>query len=258
MIAIILIRQGTSLHVMKALIVAYGQVNSIGEDRHQPGLLRFGGKEVIGHTLDNIGSLVDETLILSNREDAERYRRCVHGMDYKVKVEAYDGPSDPTYVYSAGLSMKGDTDDVVAIADDNLFLFSLDGLIHTFQEVDSSVMAVRHISDIDGSVSSPDANYGRCLFDKSTGKVIHTSYSFGPPQQIRSDFVALDIYLVHHRFVGELKSMMKDPRVRPDDIIRKSTQSFYAWVAGEGPWWDVGKPHLRRQAEEYFSRIREP
>ena len=237
---------------MKGLIVAYGERDSRGKDRlSEPrGLLKFGGKEVIRHTLDRFEEIgcVDETSLIIHPKNREQYEKSL-GNDKRVRIAEYSGPSDPVFVYINAFKKIGPDSDILAVADDNLFDFSLSGLVECFNYAGTNVLAVRNIEFMPGCSGS---DFGRCTFSDE-GKVIEASYSFGPPKDIDSKWATLDIYLMHKKTISSLLEDVRNPSAYPQQMIDKYATDFHAWIKNDGFWADVGKPGMRREAERYFS-----
>lgn len=233
---------------MKALINAYGKTDSLNQDRlHEVrGLVRFRGKPVIQHTLDKLSEIGVKAPILMyiNPEHREAYQRFFHKKAYSVNLKEYSGNSNPLAAYFSGLQELGD-DNVLLLADDNIFDFSLKGLLDRFAEVDDNVLAVQ---DLENVVSgNPNLNFGRCQVNEK-GRITKASYSFDSSTRIDAPKVIFDIYLIHKKripFFLALRNNLAEAAI-------SWWKDFYVWEP-VGFWADIGKPELRRRAEEHFS-----
>jgi hypothetical protein len=121
-------------------------------------------------------------------------------------------------------------------------LVKIGGKPVVFREVHDNTLAVMNPASI---TNSPDKlNFGRCLLD-SRGKVISASHSFDPRTRIKSGEVIIDLYLFHPKRASSLGKM-------PDPALFWY-KDFYGYQVPQGSFWaDVGKPELRKKAEEHF------
>lgn len=120
---------------MKAFINCVGKHDSLGQDRISEirGLVEFGGKPTIVHTLDNLANLnVEEPiLVYTNKEHYQTYKKSLK--DYPVNIQPYNGLKNPLIVYYNAMKQFAG-EHIILIADDNLFDFSLEGLVETFKQ----------------------------------------------------------------------------------------------------------------------------
>jgi len=237
---------------MKGVINAVGTVDSLGKDRlgEVRGLVYFGGKPVVLHTLEKFDEIgIDKSVVLVNPEHQKAYQDELGKISPDVEVLAYERPQDPLSVYFNGLRiLQGDH--ILTVADDNIFDFSLSGLLKRFKEVDDNVLAVR---DMEKIVSGQeDLNLGECEVDNS-GKVIKAGHSFDPSTKSISGKVILDIYLVHEKRVPFFVNFLGNEHPTVEDAVSQWYKDFHAWEP-EGFWADIGKPPLRKLAEEHFSK----
>jgi NDP-sugar pyrophosphorylase family protein len=240
---------------MKAFINAYGTVDSLGNDRStEPrGLIRIGGKPVIQHTLDRLAELdlQEPVLLCVNANHREIYEKALRRQTRpRVEMRVYKAENaNQLLVYLARLRELG-SDHVLALADDNIFDFSLQGLVDRFYEVDDNVVAVRDISAL-GIPGEEDLNFGRCEHDES-GRITNASYSFCQETRLAAGKVLLDIHVIHRRWIPHYEALWK----RGEEGLLEGMQTwwngFYVWEPANGFWADVGKSTLRERAEMYF------
>ena len=236
---------------MKGLINAIGEIDSLGGDRTGEirGLVKFRGKPVVSYIIKRMKEAgASEVLVLANEEHAEKYRSALYFSQH-VRVLGC-GVMSPFFAYMHGFrKLKGD--DVLAVADDNLFDFSLAGMVGRFQEVDDNVLAVRDLELVTNAEEAERLNFGRVVTDAS-GKVTSASFSFAPQTQLKEGKIALDIYLIHRKRIPQFERMMAHADL--DYATKNWWKNFHAVVINEGFWADIGKPELRRRAEEYFEK----
>jgi len=237
---------------MKAFINCVGKQDSLGQDRISEirGLVEFGGKPAIVHTLDNISKLNinDPILVYTNKEHYQTYKNVLK--DYPVNIQSYNGLKEPLIVYYNAIKQLAG-EHILLTADDNLFDFSLEGLVETFKQKDDNVLAARELSKIIEPPSAQSLNFGTCRISED-GKVKAASHSFDPSTSLDSKNVILDLYLIHEKrtqYFFEL-AKKKDLSFAAHNWFR----DFYAWIPKEGFWVDIGKPALREIANNYFNK----
>jgi len=231
---------------MKTLINACGTKDSLNQDRANEirGLIKFGGKPVVTHTLDKLVEIDNnQTIILTNPEHKSAYETTLENTQYSVEVCDYHGPSNPMLVYLEGLK-RLEGDHVLLIADDNLFDFSLQGLIKKFYEVDDNTLVARNTSIVENNNT---LNFGKCQID-SKGKITSASYSFAPSTFLEEGLTICDIYLVHEKRIQGFLDFSS-----LEDAEKEWFKDFYASETNNGFWADIGKESLRNQAEKYFN-----
>lgn len=236
---------------MRGLINVVGENDSFGRNRTGEirGLVKFAGKPVILHTIDKMRETeVGKVLVLVNQKHVQEYGKALAG-EKDITVQGCDVMS-PFFAYMHGLKqLKGD--DVLAVADDNLFDFSLTKLIKGFRRVDSNVLAVRDLEFVASADEVEKLNFGRVIIDDK-GKVTSASFSFASQTRLKDGKIALDIYLIHRRRIPQFERMIAKGDL--DYVAKNWWKDFYAIVINEGFWADIGKPELRRKAEEYFGK----
>ncbi|RJQ17318.1 hypothetical protein C4573_04670 [Candidatus Woesearchaeota archaeon] len=236
---------------MRAFINAYGAKDSLGNDRVSEirGLLHFGGKPVIQHTLERLAdiNITPPVLVYVNKEHEQSYRAMLSQTPVPVDIQVPSGPTDPVNMYVSGLSQLGIDEHALILADDNLFDFSLAGLLKEMERVQSNAVAVRHFSGF------PSGKFNFATCNLQGGRLIDGSYSFANPGT-EHPFVILDIYGVHKQHIPGFVRY-KGPNAPPiEQLAREWFKDFHAWLP-KGFWADIGKPVLRQKAEEYFKKL---
>jgi len=234
---------------MKGLVNAIGENDSLGGDRTGEirGLVRFRGKPVVSYILERMKEVgVGEVLVLANKEHEDEYKKALAEEKY-VTVQGCCVMS-PLVAYMLGFKqLMGD--DVLAVADDNLFDFSLAEMVRKFQEVDDNVLAVRDLEFVASAEEAERLNFGRVVIGDN-GKITSASFSFAPQTRLRDGKIALDIYLINRRRIPQFQRMIAKGDL--DYAAKNWWKDFYGMVINKGFWADIGKPELRRKAEEYF------
>jgi NDP-sugar pyrophosphorylase family protein len=244
---------------MRAFINAVGNKDSLGSDRASEirGLVGFGGKSVTSHNLDKLEPLGINGPVLvyvnpSHKSAYDDFARNNSGLP--VRIVPYSGPSDSLLVYCAALAEHADGDDILLMADDNLFDFSLEPMVEKFRSVNDNVIAVRDIGQICSEDEEPAMNFGKCSFDER-GKVTGASYSFAPQTFMDSHRVLLDLHIVHRERIPYFLDLGSRGESGLPQAVHTWWRDFYVWKASKGFWADIGKPSLRRKAEEYFGKV---
>ncbi len=241
---------------MRVFVNAYGKIDSLGKDRLKEarGLIRFGNKPVIQHILDGLAEIKmqEPVLLYVNPEHKKLYEEFSgQNPKYGLEIKEYEGNSNPLVVYFKGLRELSD-DNVLLLADDNLYDFSLQGLVQRFEEVNDNVIAVRDLSRI-SIEDNVDLNFGMCEYDER-GKVTNASYSFLPETKLNAQKIVLDISIVHKKRIPFFVQLYEMGEKGVIEGSKMWWRDFYVWESKNGFWADIGKAQLRREAETYFSK----
>lgn len=238
---------------MDGLIIACGKKDSLGKDRFiEPrGLLRFNSREVIVHTVDKMADVgVTSVGIITEHGLREQYEAIFekHRGACSVHVEESSGLDSITaYIYGALKFFRGEP--LIAIADDNLFTFSLAPLIESALRRDKSVLAVRDRSMIDGNPEK--LNLGEVVVDPY-GRIKRFRDSFTNAKKLHSRLIALDIWVFHPSTISLMTSLLKKDTPSAT-LIETFLNNLFGHEINDGFWADVGKEPLRRSADLYFS-----
>lgn len=203
--------------------------------------MKFGGKAVVANTIERMGEIgIASPLVLTNPEHASAYDHALRG--YSAEVKPYVGnPMSFAVLASAFHQLKGE--DILLVADDNVFDFSLEEMAKKFERVNDNVLAVKALDEI------PDweqLNLGTC--NVAGDKITYATFSFSPVKQEPVNLGILDLYMIHHKRIVDFGKMLSDPV----KAINEWWHDFYAWKP-TGFWADICKPVLRKEAERYFS-----
>ena len=239
---------------MNGLIIACGKKDSLGNDRlmNPRGLMCFGKREVVAHIVDKMADVgVSSVWIIVEQGLREAYETVFK--KYKsgctVYIEEFSGlESVPAYIYGALRFSHGAP--LVAIADDNLFTFSLAPLVESALRRDKSVLAVRDRSAIDGDAAQ--MNLGEVVVDRN-GKITKFRDSFTDAGILHSRLIALDIWVFHPCTVALIDALLKK-NTPLASLTKTFINNLSCYEMNDGFWADVGKKSLRHSASLYFSK----
>src|SRR3989344_903614 len=159
---------------MKGLIIAYGEKDSLGNDRiAEPRALQiFGGQPVIMYTLKRLREVdVDTVTVMVNPSQHDMFQKALGNVPCNVAVVDYHGEPDMFHAYFSGIELLGCNEPIIALADDNLIDFSLESIVHRSRQTGSNVVAVRNLRMIGEQEDVAQTNFGICTVD-AAGKII--------------------------------------------------------------------------------------
>ena len=245
---------------IKALILAAGyatRLYPLTKDKPKP-LLPIAGKPIIEHIIYRIDELeaVDTIYVVTNDKFYNNFIDWRKGFEGKKEIKIIN---DNTKSNEDRLGAVGDMhfviskekvdDDLLVIAGDNLFEFSLRDMCSLFNEKSSTVVAFRDLGD-----KSLIANkLGTAHLDEA-GKILE--FKEKPPEP-KSSLAATACYLFTKDDLVELERCIKQNK-KPDnsgDFVRHLSERkhVYAFVFEE-KWFDIGSHEQLKEAHEYFSR----
>jgi len=245
---------------MKAIILAAGYATRLYPltlTTPKP-LLTVGGIPMIEHIINKIEEIneVDHIYIVTNNKFYE------HFQDWKENVSSSKSIiiiNDNTIANEDRLGAIGDIlftikkmsldDDLLVIAGDNLFSFSLLKLLALSHEKNASAITLYDLKD-------PVKLAGRlgCVAIDDNHKIISFEEK---PLQPKSALAATVCYLIRKQELPELEKCMKENQA-PDncgDFIRYLTtkKDVYAYVA-DGVWFDIGNPQQYKEANALYAQ----
>lgn len=242
---------------MKALVMAAGygtRLYPLTKDTPKP-MLEVGDRPMIDHIVDKIEPVEDitELLLVTNDKFHDRF------LEWKESREF----NWPVTVLNDGSTEDGDKrgaigdihftvreaeieDDLLVLAGDNLFDFSLKDMVSTFDRVSENVIGVLQFDD-----ESKLSKYGIVDVDEDGQVVDFVEKPDEPP----SDLVAMGMYL----FSGEKLSLIKkylEEGGNPDEpgwyvtwLVENDTVYAHSF---EGNWFDIGDKESLDEADEFL------
>lgn len=244
---------------MKALLLAAGygtRLYPLTKDRPKP-LLEVGGRPMLDHIMDKVEevSAVDEVFIVSNDKFYESFCDWANQRETGLPVKVInDGTSqDGTKLGAIGdikysVDEAGIEEDLMVLAGDNLFDFSLVDMVQTFDEKGENVIGALEFED-----ESKLSKYG--IVDAAPdGQVVDFVEK---PDDPPSNLVAMGMYL----FPGEKLNLLEEylqSGGNPDEpgwyvtwLVENDTVYAHRF---EGLWFDIGDKDSLKKADEYVSK----
>ena len=245
---------------MKALILAAGYATRLYPltlDTPKP-LLEVGGKPIVEYILKKVEEVnnVDMIYVVTNDKFYRHFEKWKENYDGNVKII-----NDMTRNNEDRLGAVGDIsfvvkkekidDDLMVIAGDNLFDYSLANLYDYFIEKNGSVVAIRNLDDRRKAAGK----YGIVDFNNEN-KIIDFEEK---PEYPKTNFVATACYIFSKPDVQKLEKCMKE-KDNPDNL-----GDFVHWLSMESnvygfvfndSWYDVGNKEELFRVREIMKNIR--
>ena len=229
---------------MKALILAAGyatRLHPLTLNKPKP-LLEVGGKPIVEYILSKIEEVknVDEVFVVTNNKFYNHFEKWKKNYGGNIKII-----NDMTNNNEDRLGAVGDIsfvvkkekieDDLMVIAGDNFFDYSLVNLYNHFTEKKGSVVAVRNFDD----KKKAAGKYGIVDFD-NTSRIINFEEK---PEYPKTNFAATACYIFSKSDIQKLEKCIeeKDNLDNLGDFINwlSLKSDVYGFVFNE-PWYDIG------------------
>jgi len=227
---------------VKAIVLAAGYATRLRPltDEMPKQLLPVGGRPMMDWVCDRIREVTDEIHVVTNRRFAAEFEAWAEGED---GVVVHD---DGTTSNDDRLGAIGDIafvleragiveDDLLIVAGDNLFEFSLADYVDWWREKDvASAIALYDCGSLELA-----RQYGVVEIDES-GRIVSLEEK---PERPRGTLVATATYLLHREHVPFVRRYLDEGNV-PDQPGR-----LFVWLHGRGPvygyrfagdWFDIG------------------
>ena len=243
---------------MKALILAAGyatRLYPLTQDQPKP-LLKIADKPIVEHILNHLEKIkeVEEIFLITNHRFYDAFKLWLNHFTYPKKIKLID---DGTLSNDDRLGAVGDInfvlkeeeikDDLLVIAGDNLFGFSLKKFIDFSKANNSSIVAFNDLKDI----NLIKGKYGVGLLEGTRVKQFQEK-----PQQPLSTLAATACYIFKKEDLPLVeKSIEQGKADNPGDLVRWLVQKsqVYGFVFTEH-WFDVGSFESLKAAEELYSK----
>jgi glucose-1-phosphate thymidylyltransferase len=246
---------------MKAIILAGGYaVRLLPLTRHIPKpLLPVAGKPVIDYIIDQLIQIpeVDEIIISTNKHYETNFRYWLSRLpegSKKIKVVSEQTASEKEKL-GAIAALKYiiqteslESDELLVVAGDNIFEFSLNDMVKFFKRHNKPVIALCDLSSGDRSELK---KYGLGILDEKQ-KVIGFQEK---PQNPKSSLAATGCYIYPSKIYNLLSEYL-NAKNSPDapgyfvEWLYKRTD-IYAFVSDK-MWYDIGSVESYDQVNEYF------
>lgn len=241
---------------MKALILAAGystRLHPLTENLPKP-LLKVGEKTILERILDKVQELpiVTEIFLVTNHRFYEHFRIWLNHNSFSKPIKLID---DGTLSNDHRLGAVGDLnfvlkeedigDDLLVLAGDNLFGFSLKKFLDFYHTKKKSVVAFHDLKDIE----KVRGKYGVGILNGS--KILRFDEK---PLQPKSSLAATACYIFSESDLNLVEKSIEEKRAdNPGDLVNYLVQEseVYGFVFKE-PWFDVGSFESLEEAQRVF------
>jgi len=245
---------------MKAVVLAAGyatRLYPLTENTPKP-LLKVGGKAIIEWILDKIAQIeeIDEIFVVTNDKFYHDFLVWKNGLVYPKKIVIIN---DGTFSNEDRLGAVGDLnfvlqqenidDDLLVIAGDNLFGFSLQDFFQFYKQHNTSIVAFRDLGDIE----KVREKFGVGILDNS--KVIDFVEK---PSEPRSSLASTACYIFKKEDLQLINQLLENGGAdNPGDLVKflvaNSNVNGFVFI---DHWFDVGTPEALREADEAYTAYR--
>ena len=243
---------------MKAVILAAGyatRLHPLSENQPKP-LLPVAGKPIVEYILEKIQELpeISEVLVVTNHRFYDHFRVWLNHYSSAKKITLID---DGTLNNDDRLGAVGDLhfamkekeidEDVMVIAGDNLFGFSLQEFLKFFKTKKKSILALYDLKDME----KVRKRYGVGVMEGS--KLVHFEEK---PVKPKSSLAATACYIFSQDDLKLVeKSIEQGNADNPGDLVRWLVQhsEVHGFIFDEH-WFDVGSLESLQAAEELYQR----
>lgn len=138
---------------MKCLILAAGyatRLYPLTENYPKP-LLKVGNKSILDWLVDDVSSVIDEFIVVSNHKFVQHFEDWAKSKEQKITIIDDGTCSNETRlgaVRDIALGLENNTDDVLVMAGDNVLDFSLQEFVAFFKEKNASCVMTHEENDL--------------------------------------------------------------------------------------------------------------
>jgi glucose-1-phosphate thymidylyltransferase len=242
---------------MQALLLAAGygtRLYPLTKDTPKP-LLEVGGRPMLEIILQSVRE-VDEVVgvvVVTNDRFYEDFKKWVEDFDFSLPINVInDGTSkDGKRLGAIGdikfsIEQAGIEDDLLVLAGDNLFDFSLQDMVDTFHEKNSNVIGVLEFED-----ESKLSKYG-IVETNEEGRVVDFVEK---PDEPPSNLVAMGMYLFPEEKLGKIDEYLESGG-NPDEpgwyvtwLVENDEVYAHSF---EGNWFDIGDKDSLKKADKFL------
>jgi glucose-1-phosphate thymidylyltransferase len=237
---------------MKALILAAGYATRLRPltDSIPKQLLPVGGRPMVDWILDRIGETsADEVHLVTNARFAEDFELWAEDKDVRIHNDGTTSNEDRLGAIG-DIRFVGLDDDLLVIAGDNLFDYSLADYEAFWRDRDGSCIAVFDVGD-----SELAKKYGIVDVDENDRVVGFVEKPADPPTTL----CATATYLYEREHVGLVERYLADgnPPDQPGNYIAwlHAREPVYAYRF-EGQWYDIGDATQLLEADNRMRLLR--
>jgi len=241
---------------MKAIVLAAGyatRLRPLTLNKPKP-LLEVAEKPIIEYIINKIEELwtVDKIYIVTNDKFLQNFVDWLDNFDTRKSIEVVnDGTKsnddrlgalgDVDYV----INQKKIDDDIIVIAGDNLFEFSLQDVVDIFTKRNSNIIVLHDIKDLELA-----KQYGVVAVENNV--VVNFQEK---PVNPKSTLISTGIYIFPKKTLSLIKKYI-DQGNNPDQ-----TGDFIGWLYNiskvytyvtEDKWYDIGSSEQLEKANNYF------
>ncbi len=245
---------------INAIILAAGYATrlyplTLNKPKH---LLPIDGKPLIEHLIKKLEEInIDKIYIITNNRFYPHFQTWLKNFKSNASIKILN---DNTYTNEDRLGAVGDiffvvekeniNDNLIVLAGDNLFEFSLNDMINMFKQKNCSVIA---------GVKKPKkeiaGKYGNIILDNNN-RIIGFEEK---PLQPKSEIAATALYLFNKTALQQLKIYIAET-AKPDNLgnfikYLSEKENIYTHIFKE-KWWDIGnKAQLEEINRKYKDEI---
>lgn len=246
---------------MKAIILAGGYgVRLLPLTKHIPKpLLPVAGKPVIDYIIEQLNQIkeIDSIIVSTNNYYENNFKYWLRGMpEFNKEIKIVSDCSTTEKGKMGAIATiqyviqteNLNNEELLVVAGDNIFEFSLDEFIQHFRRYNAPVIALCNLTNLD---SNELKHYGLGIIDEHQ-KVIGFQEK---PQEPKSSFVATGCYIYPGDIQIYLKKYLEDKN-NPDapgyfiEWLHKRVD-IYAFISSK-TWYDIGSLESYDQVNEYF------
>jgi glucose-1-phosphate thymidylyltransferase len=246
---------------IKALILAAGyatRLYPLTENQPKP-LLKVANRPIVEHILEKLKGAdnIDEIMIVTNARFYDHFRVWLNHFDYPKKIKIIN---DGTISNEDRLGAVGDinyvlkeeeiNDDLLVIAGDNLFGFSLNNFINHFQQKNNSVVALHDLKD----KNIVKNKFGVAMLCDQVSKVVNFEEK---PANPKSTLAATACYVFHKDDLKHVEAAVEKGKAdNPGDLVKYLVkESEVHGFVFANHWFDIGSIEGLKQAEEVYRKL---